>query len=201
MARRKYTHQDYDKVNKVKGVEDLFFVLLAVAERYRPSVKKFPGISNEGRARSTYGMLRRFARCARGTSTTEFVLILPLILLFFFGTFTFATALYVHASMENAALEAVRRIAVGAATFNPTPVRCDEAPAQVLGTAENHACTSLPGWGSTFTIDARELCPELNVMVRITADASTAAVTDIFGFFGSRNLAAEIVMRNEMDCP
>ncbi len=31
MARRKYTHQDYDKVNKVKGVEDLVFVLFAVA--------------------------------------------------------------------------------------------------------------------------------------------------------------------------
>ncbi len=31
MARRKYTHQDYGKVNKVKGVQDLVFVLLAVA--------------------------------------------------------------------------------------------------------------------------------------------------------------------------
>ena len=30
MARRKYTHQDYDKVNKVKGVEDLFFVLFSI---------------------------------------------------------------------------------------------------------------------------------------------------------------------------
>ncbi len=31
MARRKYTHQDYDQVNKVAGVGDLVFVLLAVA--------------------------------------------------------------------------------------------------------------------------------------------------------------------------
>ncbi len=45
-------------------------------------------------------------------SSVEFVIILPVLMLFLFGIITFASVLFIHVNMENAAREAVRRLAV-----------------------------------------------------------------------------------------
>ena len=56
--------------------------------------------------------VRRLARCSDGISSVEFAIILPVLMLFLFGIITFASALYIHVNMENAAREAARRMAV-----------------------------------------------------------------------------------------
>ena len=66
------------------------------------------------------GPIVRFARCTDGVSAVEFVIVLPFLMLFLFGTVTLSSALYIHVNMENAAREAVRRMAVEEATFNGT---------------------------------------------------------------------------------
>ena len=56
-------------------------------------------------------------------------------------------------------------------------------------------------WGSNFIVDARTDCPlEDKATVRIVADASQAALTDIFGFFTGKTLSVEVSMRKEDPC-
>ena len=59
---------------------------------------------------------RRFARCTNGVSSVEFALILPVLMVFLFGIITFASALYIHVNMENAAREAASRYRPRAST-------------------------------------------------------------------------------------
>ena len=52
--------------------------------------------------------LRRLRRCHRGSTAVEFALILPLLLLFVFGSIEMAIVLFIGSSIENAVMEASR---------------------------------------------------------------------------------------------
>ncbi len=144
-------------------------------------------------------------------SSIEFVIILPVLMLFLFGIITFASVLFIHVNMENAAREAVRRLAVAdnveCTAAGGTTAPCTGATVTcgdpiTGGTAEDYACTYLVDWPINFEVEAGPAagdCSELTVTVRLP-DAATAALGDVFGFFDGRTLSAEVVMREEEAC-
>lgn len=143
----------------------------------------------------------RFAVSSRGAAASEFALVLPVFVLCLFSIVAFGSTLFIENNMVNAAREAVREMAVTEAPFAPGAVTCDSPQAAVVGSAEYVACTYLTFWGTAFTVDASDACPaEDRATVRITVDASQAALMDIFGFFNGRTLAAEVTMRKEDPC-
>ena len=147
--------------------------------------------------------LRRFARCNKGISSVEFVIILPVLMLFLFGIITFGSALYIHVNMENAAREAVRRMAVAEAPAAGAEVPCTDVQATTPGTAENYACTYLADWPVNFlvTADLVVTCPLREVAeVTVRVDANEVAMADVFGFFDGVTLEATVNMRREQDC-
>ncbi len=153
---------------------------------------------SEGRSEGRCGLLLS----CRGTAATEFAIILPLLLIFLFGIITFASTLFVHSNMLNAAREAARKMSVAEASHTPgSGVACSQPEAAVAGSAEATACAYLVTWGNDFVVDATDFCPaSREVAVRISTDASNAALLDIFGFFEGRTLAAEVNMRKEQSC-
>ncbi len=148
--------------------------------------------------------VRRFARCNQGIASVEFVIIMPVLMLFLFGIITFASALYVHVNMENAAREAARRMAVAEAPAAGVPVSCTspQATATAPRTAENYACTYLVDWPVGFLVEA-DFCTfpgDRDVIVTVTVPAEQVALADIFGFFDGMTLTAEVIMRREETC-
>jgi hypothetical protein len=151
--------------------------------------------------------VRRFVRCNKGISSVEFVIILPVLMLFLFSIIAFASALYVHVNMENAAREAVRRMAVAEAPASGNPEPCTSVQSTTttpVRTAENYACTYLAEWPVSFlvTADLVGSCPGAReVEVTVTVPAEEVALADVFGFFDGRMLTAKVVMRPEAACP
>ena len=145
---------------------------------------------------------RGFLRCGRGAAAAEFALVFPVFMLCLFGITAFASTLFLENNMVNAARESVRQMAVLEAPFSGSPVQCDAPEAQVAGTAEHIACAYLTFWGTDFTVQAGDTCSlgGDKATVRITLDASEAAVMDIFGFFNGKTLTAEVTMRKEDPC-
>ena len=142
-----------------------------------------------------------FASSRRGACATEFVLVLPVFILCLFSIVAFATALFMENNMVNAAREAVREMAVTEAPFSPGTVSCDSDEAAIEDSAEYIACAYLIFWGTDFLVDASDECPaEDKATVRISVDASQAALMDIFGFFEGKTLSAEVTMRKEDAC-
>jgi TadE-like protein len=142
-----------------------------------------------------------FAASRSGAAASEFALVLPVFILCLFSIITFASTLFIENNMVNAAREAVREMAVTEAPFSPGAVRCDSQEAAIVGSAEYVACTYLTFWGTQFLVDAGDDCPaEDRATVRITVDASQAALMDIFGFFNGKTLQAEVTMRKEDPC-
>ena len=157
-----------------------------------------------GRRRATSRRARGailFASSRSGAAASEFVLVLPVFIICLFSIIAFATALFMENNMVNAAREAVREMAVAEAPFSPGTVRCDSEEAAVVDSAEYVACTYLTFWGTDFLVDASDECPaEDKATVRISVDASQAALMDIFGFFEGKTLTAEVTMRKEDAC-
>jgi len=143
----------------------------------------------------------RFLSARGGAAASEFVLVLPVFILCLFSIVSFASTLFIQNNMVNAAREAVREMAVTEAPFSSGSVTCDSAEAAIVGSAEYVACTYLTFWGTDFTVNASDACPaEEQATVRITLDASQAALMDIFGFFQDKTLSAEVSMRKEDPC-
>ena len=159
------------------------------------------------------GAMRRIARCNKGISSVEFVIILPLLMMFLFSIISFGSVLYIQSNMENAAREAVRRLAVSDATrctaggggtgaCTGATVDCDAVITG--GTAEDFACTYLANWQVDFEVAVEANpsgldCSELIVTVTLP-NASEAALADVFGFFDGRTLTADVTMREEEVC-
>ncbi len=145
------------------------------------------------------GAVRRLLRCTSGISSVEFAIILPVLMMFLFSIIAFGTTLYAHANMENAAREAVRRMAVAEVEGLGTPVTCTSGQATDTSTAEFRACAYLVDWPNFWvTASPPTDCPE--VTVTVTVDADQVALGDVFGFFDGRTLTAEVVMRKEEAC-
>ena len=154
------------------------------------------------RAAASVGLVSsRFVVSHGGAAASEFALVLPVFILCLFSIVSFASALFMENNMVNAAREAVREMAVTEAPFSPGSVTCDSEEAAIVGSAEYIACTYLTFWGTDFTINASDECPvEEQATVRITVDASQAALMDIFGFFQDKTLSAQVSMRKEDAC-
>ncbi len=135
-----------------------------------------------------------------GASMVEFVLCLPVFLLFMFGIIAVSSAFYIQNNMESAAREAARRIAVVEAPYTGGDVACTAA---IVGSAEHIACTRLPSWAD-FTINAsEEVCTpgqHVAVTVQVSVGGEQAALADIYDFFTGRTLSAEVMMRKEGEC-
>ncbi len=171
----------------------------------------WPDNGKSGRKR--IDRLRRSLRCREGISSVEFVIILPLLMMFLFSIISFGSVLYIQANMENAAREAVRRLAVSDATqctgTPPATAACTGATVDcdapiTAGTAENYACTYLANWQVDFEVAVEADpsgtdCSELVVTVTLP-NASEAALADVFGFFDGRTLSADVTMREEEVC-
>ncbi len=80
---------------------------------------------------------RGFVSSESGAPATEFVLVMPVFLLFLFGIMAFGSVLYIQNAMENGAREAARLIAVSEVPHSATPITCATAAA---GSAEDYAC-------------------------------------------------------------
>ncbi len=144
------------------------------------------------------GAVRRLLRCTSGISSVEFAIILPVLMMFLFSIIAFGTALYANVNMENAAREAVRRMAVAEVSGLGVPVTCTSAQALDTTTAEFRACTYLVDWPNFLVTAATGVCPE--VIVTVTVPAEEVALGDVFGFFNGRTLTAEVIMRQEAAC-
>ncbi len=130
-----------------------------------------------------------FLRRSNGTSSVEFVLILPVLMLFLFGIIQFGSVLYLQSNMANAAREAAGSIPVG-----ETAIATQRPPE--AGSAEYLALNYLTDWSLTFTVVATE--PDANsVSVQVSVPASAAAFGDMFGIWGSSTLTATVTMRKE----
>ncbi len=133
----------------------------------------------------------------------EFALIVPVLVLILFAIITVGWVFYVQNNMESAARAAVRRMAVAEAAGINTPVNCDDAQAQLPGTAENVACTWLPqvSDGAITVLASPNVCPDRNIRVEISVAGSDAAIGDLFGFFSGVTMRASAEMRAEAACP
>lgn len=144
---------------------------------------------------------RRFLAADSGGAAAEFAIVLPILSLCIFSIIGFSSFLYTQNNMVNAAREAVRQMAVVEAPYSSGAISCGTDEAAILGSAEYVACNYLTFWGSNFIIDASTDCPlEDKATVRIVANASQAALTDIFGFFTGKLLSVEVSMRKEDPC-
>ncbi len=145
-----------------------------------------------------------FLRSRDGAAAAEFALTVMLLVMFLFGIITFGWMFFLDNNMETAAREGARRMAVAEAPYAGSDVTCADAQAQTPGTAENIACSMLPNWGGTITVNAANLCdevpPDRAVRVRVSANGEDVALADIFGFFNGKTMTATVEMRKEAEC-
>ena len=146
-----------------------------------------------------------FLRDRDGSTAAEFALCVMVLVAFLFGTMTFGWMFYLENSMETAAREGARALAVQDASFEVATVTCDNAQA---GFAEGVTCAMLPAWGSVITVNASDHCvvvppdlPERYVSVEVSANGQDVALADIFGFFNGTTVSATVDMRREAECP
>ena len=160
----------------------------------RDQAKRTP----RGLTRGRVGAVRRLLRCTSGISSVEFAIILPVLMMFLFSIIAFGTALYANVNMENAAREAVRRMAVAEVGYDSSEIGCNDPTPPAAGTAEGTACAYLANWANFKVTADSPACPELRVLV--TVNAEEVALGDVFGFFTGRDLSAEVTMRQEEAC-
>jgi len=148
-------------------------------------------------------------RCTKGISSIEFVIVLPLFILFIFGIIGFSAISFAHNNMVNAARESARRLSVVSGVDCAGPSGCIGTsrvctdPLVVAGTAEAVACTYLAGWGLTWTVTATEIVNnacDSTMSVTIQTSAEDAFIIDFMGFFVPGDLlTAEVSMRKELE--
>ena len=156
---------------------------------------------------------RQFMLSHSGAVAVEFAIVLAPLMLILFTIISFASTLFLQNNMVNAAREAVRQMAVLDAQSLYGEIQCGQVnqnhqnaadaaeEAAIEGSPEYIACNYLIFWGTDFDVDAWDTCPGgEKAKVKITLDASQAALMDIFGFFDGKTLTAEVSMRKEDAC-
>lgn len=151
----------------------------------------------------------RLLRCSKGICSIEFVIVLPLFMLFLFGIIGFSAISYLHNNEVNAAREATRRLAVADGVSCSGPLgACDGlsrtcgTTAVLAGTAEDIACTYLADWALSWDVTATEIVNDAcdsTMQVAISTSAEAAFMIDFMGFFDAGDLlTAEVSMRKEL---
>lgn len=152
----------------------------------------------------------RLLRCSKGISSVEFVIVLPLFILFTFGIIGFSAISFAHNNMVNAAREAARRLSVADGLDCSGPLgACDGlartcgTTAIVAGTGEDIACSYLADWALTWNVTATEVVNnacDSTMQVGITTSAEDAFIIDFMGFFAPSDLlTVEVSMRKELE--
>lgn len=126
--------------------------------------------------------LRRFGKNTTGAVLVEFAFVLPLVLLFLFGSIAWGYTLSVGDTMFDAARQAARELAVGTST---------ESGAQAS------ALDLLSIWPATFEVDAQDITSTGtdDVLVVVTTTNVFAAMLPFVPL--PENLRAEVTMRKE----
>jgi len=118
-------------------------------------------------------------------------------MLLLFGVLAYGSVYFTMSSMKESAQDAARRMAVGAVVFSSSTVACHAASA---GSAEWYACRNLPSWG-VYTVVATQDCTTMDDKVVLTTTGGSAALVDLLGLVGGRDLSVVSVMRKEGKCP
>ncbi len=152
----------------------------------------------------------RLVGCRKGISSVEFVIVLPLFILFTFGIIGFSAISYAHNNMVNAAREAARRMSVAdGVDCSGALGACDGLPrtcgtlAILAGSAEEIACDYLADWALTWSVTATEVVNDVcdsTMQMAISTSAEDAFIIDFMGFFASADLlTVEVSMRKELE--
>ena len=151
---------------------------------------------------------RGLGACRRAVVALEFVFVAGPFLVLLFGFIATSAVLHTWSTMQNYAQYAARMMSTGQIknlTTGPITVANSTATtscgsALTNAQVEYYACTGLPSWVS-FTVTATQNCAVPSVTVSISANASTAAIADMFAIFTGKTLVAKSVMMKEGVCP
>jgi Flp pilus assembly protein TadG len=151
---------------------------------------------------------RRFGRCQRGTAAVEFALASVPLMIMLFGFIATNALFFTWSTMQNNVQYAARMMATGqvtslksgalSATNTSDTVSCGSTLNSTQ--VEYYACTGLPSWAS-FTVTATENCAAPSVTVSLSANASAAALADVYAIFAGKTISAQAVMMKEATCP
>lgn len=153
-----------------------------------------------GRARTVRPGRPALIDCRRGTAALEFVLASGPTLLLLFGFIAINAVFFTWSTMLNSAQNAAMVMATGQITsFQSRATTCSTALTSTQ--VEYYACQGLPTWAA-FTVTATESCTSpASVTVRVTADASAAALADVFSIFAGKTLTVQSNMMKQGTCP
>ncbi len=152
--------------------------------------------------RNSRNLVRSGESRNRGAATVEMAIVTPVLIFLFGGIISFGLLFFLHGNMLNAARDAARRLAVGEVTVGGN-ANCAGPQA---GSAEELACGQLSSWASLdFTLAVCSpdfpgpncVADSNDVAVEITIPLSDAVLMDVLGLFGSGNITARVIMRDE----
>jgi Flp pilus assembly protein TadG len=156
----------------------------------RPDSLLFPGSR----------LLRGLGGCRRGTAAVEFVLVSGPLLLLLFGFVATNAMFYTWSIMQNNVQYAAMLLSTNTvSSFSASGVTCSSS----LGTSqvEYYACSGLPNW-ATFSATVAETCGAIpTVQVTLSANASSAALADIYSLFTGKTLSAQSSTMKQGNCP
>ena len=151
---------------------------------------------------------RGLASCQRGVAALEFALVLTPLLSLVFGFIAISGVFFTWSTMQNAAEYAAMLVATGqvtkistgtlSSTNTTATIQCGSS--MTSGEAEYYACSNLPSWAS-FSVTTTEDCTMPSISVVLSADASTAAIADVFKIFSGDTLRATAVVMKQGTCP
>jgi Flp pilus assembly protein TadG len=178
-----------------------------MAQRSGPYAKRASG-SDGGRRRANAGTLRGLAGNRRGVAALEFALASTPLLMLVFGFIATNAVFYAWSTMQNNAQYAARLMATGqianlatgpiGSAANTSTAACSSSLNSTE--VEYYACTGLPSWVG-FTVTATEDCTVPSVTVSLSANASAAALADVFKIFAGRTLVTQAILMKEGTCP
>ncbi len=159
-----------------------------------------PGMNGQRKKRT---ILSKFFADRSGVSAVEFALVAPVLFIILTGIIQFGYAFFVQISMNNAAREGARELAVKSVSVGGV-TSCGSA---ATGTAEHVTCGLLFGvTKDNATITAcnpdngnATFCPDTDndVSVSISIPMAKVAIVDLLGIMGSGTMSAVITMREE----
>ena len=166
------------------------------------------GWTRPGRRGGNGRAFRALGACRRAVVALEFVFVAGPFLVLLFGFIATSAVLHTWSTMQNYAQYAARmmstgqikNLTTGPITVSNSTATTSCASALTNAQVEYYACTGLPSWVS-FTVTATQNCAVPSVTVSISANASTAAIADMFAIFTGKTLVAKSVMMKEGVCP
>lgn len=162
--------------------------------RRRPAMTEAVGLSPGPRS---WAGLRV---CRSGAAALEFALISVPLMIILFGFIATNAIFLTLSTMQNNVQYAGILMATGQITsFQSIAVSCGGA--LTTSQVEYYACQRLPGW-AVFTATATQNCTvPATVTVKLTVNATNAAIADVFSFYAGKTLQAVSTNMKQGSCP